>query len=511
VRLSGWRELPGQRLLSSGLLVPGLLLAAATMAATASDLVEAARRGDRAEALSLIARGADPNEAAADGTTALHWAVRAEDHQLVQALLAAGSRPNPPNRYGVTPLSLAAQTGNPAIIEALLEAGADVETASREGETVLMTAARTGRVEALRLLLDAGADVNARESWFGETALMWAVGEHHAEAARLLIARGADVNAVTKVVELPEAREDFATMVFTAKPRGGLTPLLLAAREGAIEAVDVLAQAGADLDLADPDRTSPLVMAIINAHYGVAARLVALGADPNVADAAGMGALYALVDMRTQDPLVNRPPAVPTGDVDTLDLLQRLLDAGADANLALRTSLLMRQHNFGDASLAEGATPLMRAAKYADLPALRALLAGGADPNRTLVADGANAAMVALRRAGPKAPSVTDRIEAVRLCLDAGLDLAAVNTRGESLLHQAVGVDDTVVAFLAARGASLDQRDAAGRTPLDVALGVPGPPSGARGSGATPGPAPVRESTAALLRQLMQARGGSRP
>lgn len=487
-------------------LVAWLMVAGSARVGADSRLTDAVKRGDRAALHALLADGHDATTPEPDGTTALHWAVRADDVEMARMLLEAGSDAGAANRYGVTPLSLAALNGSAALMTALLDAGADANTASPEGETVLMTAARTGRDEAVNVLLDRGAEVNARESWFGETALMWAAAENHAAVTAALVERGADLNARANEIQLPKVKVDIATMVITALPRGGLTPLLLAAREGAVEAAAVLARAGADLDAGDPDGTSPLVMAIINAHYDLAARLVEYGADPDEADSSGMGALYALVDMRTQDAMINRPFARPTGD--SLSLLEALLISGADPNLPLKTPLLARQHNFGDGALGEGATPLMRAAKYADLPAMRLLLAHGADASRT-TADGANAAMFAARRAGRNAASVPDTIEALRLCLDRGLDVNAVSERGDTLLHIAVGAGDDVVAFLAARGARLDLKDKAGRTPLDIALGVPGLPSGRRGGGA-PTPGPVRESTAALLRQLMsQAASGA--
>ena len=74
---------------------------------------------------------------------------------------------------------------------------------------------------------------------------------------------------------------------------------MYAAREGAPDAARVLAEAGADVNLTDPDGTTALVVAIINGHYDTAAVLADKGADPNIADTAGMAALYAAVDMNT--------------------------------------------------------------------------------------------------------------------------------------------------------------------------------------------------------------------
>ena len=118
-------------------------------------------------------------------------------------------------------------------------------------------------------------------------------------------------------------------MVSTPLPRGGMTALLLAAREGAVAGARALIEAGADLNLTDPDGTTPLVMAIINRHNDVAALLIEKGRQPDAADTAGMTALYAAVDLRQLGPLINRPTPKATGETDNLDLVSMLLERGA--------------------------------------------------------------------------------------------------------------------------------------------------------------------------------------
>jgi ankyrin repeat protein len=184
---------PSGRTLACGLAF--ILSLVGTGAQAASEVANAAMRGDRTELRNLIERGADVNAAQPDGATALHWAVYTDDVEAAKLLIAAKADVAARSREGATPLSLASVNGNPEIIERLLAAGADVNSPLPNGETPLMMAARTGRVEALEVLLDRGADVNATETLRGTTALMWAAANENTAAVKLLIEHGADVAA----------------------------------------------------------------------------------------------------------------------------------------------------------------------------------------------------------------------------------------------------------------------------------------------------------------------------
>src|SRR5215510_6279026 len=319
------------------------LLAAAVVSLSAAEdlrLVNAVKDGDRQAVRQLLRSRVPVDAAEADGTTPLHWAIRAGDLETAKLLLNAGARASAANRYGVTPLALAATNGDASAVLMLLDAGADPNATSSDGETVLMTAARTGRVEAARALLVRGANVNAAERFMGETALMWAAAEGHAPMVKLLAEAGASLNARSTALEFAKITFNGSTMVSTPLPRGGMTALLLAAREGALAGVQALADVGADLNAADRDGTTPLIMAILNRHNDIAALLIEKGADLSAADSSGMTALYAAVDLRQVGPLINRPTPKATSDLDNLTLVTMLLDRGASPNARLRLPIL---------------------------------------------------------------------------------------------------------------------------------------------------------------------------
>jgi len=444
------------------------------------------------------------DSASPDGTTPLHLAVRADDLAKVDKLLASGADAKAANRYGITPLYLACENANPAIIERLLKAGADPNSTSTEGETALMTVARTGVVAAAKVLLDHGARVDAREEWHGQTALMWAVNEEHPAMIKELIAHGADVNAVSNINKwerqnTSEPREKWL-------PSGGLTPLLFAARQGCVECEQILLDAGAKINTTDPDGISPVLIAIINGHYDAAGFLLNKGADPNLADETGRTALFAAVDFNTV-PVSNRPaPRIIDNQISSLDLIKLLLDKGANVNAQLKKQQPYRAKldRGQDSMLTTGSTALLRAAKAADLPAMRLLLAKGADAKLATRA-GINPLMAAAGL-GSKEEDATgrfkteaDAVEAIQLCLDAGVDINAANGQGQTALHAAALKGyDKVVQFLADRGANLTVKDKQGKTPLDAALGLAGGSGGFDGSRRD-----VHESTADLLKKLI--------
>lgn len=439
------------------------------------------------------------SSASSTSLQALQDAVRSNNLAAVQKLLAAGVNPSVANRYGVTPLSLAADNANSEMVAALLKAGADAKAMLPGGQTLVMSAARTGNAQAVKLLLDRGVDPNAKESTNGETALMWAAAENHPEAVKMLVAHGASLNVRSS--ELTYKTDRFGLEgVVTILPKGNWTALMYAAREGSTAAVQALAEAGADLNLTDPDGTSAMVIAIINAQYDAAAMLVKKGADPEVADSAGMAALFAATDMNTLSEIYGRPQRKSTSKVSALELMKILLDAGAKPNTKLKGTTLQRVHTPGDRNVGVGATPLMRAARNGDAAGMRLLLSRGADP--TLAQPGGVTALMLAAGLGRGLGVFADEyatdaqmLEAVKILLEQHVNVNAASDTGQTALHYAALSMDDVVELLVKNGANIDAADKQGRTPMDMARGKGGP--GRAGAVATP-----RLTTIELLHKL---------
>ena len=461
-------------------------------------IVDAVKAGDAARVRALIDKRVNVNERQQDGTTALHWAVDRDQREIVQMLIRAGADVKATNRYGATPLWLASVNGNAKTIAMLLEGGADARSANADGETALMVAARTGKTDAVNLLLARGADPNAKEGWRGQTALMWAAAEGHAAVIDLLVGRGADLKA---------------------RSTAGFTALLFAAREGRIAAVDALLEAGADMNESLPVRRrgpaaqnqppppplppSPpeaglnaFLLAAANAHYELAARLLDRGADANAAPQ-GYTALHQVSWVRKAGIAgSNNPAPQGSGTMDSLTFVRKLVAKGAQLN-----ARVTKRPSMGVTTLNSiGATPFLLAARTADAPLMKLLAELGADPMLTNE-DGSTPLMVAAGL-GTNAPgedpgTEPEVLEAVKVALDLGNDLNAVDKNGETAMHGAAYKHvPSVVRYLAEKGAKIEvwnRPNSKGWTPLTITEGVQ------RGMNIVSSP-----PTAAVIREVMK-------
>jgi ankyrin repeat protein len=499
------RDMP--RLGRSGV---GLLVMLGAIAAANADerrLADVVKAGDRAQVRTLLQQHADVNARAADGSTPLYWAAQQNDIATAAMLIDAGADPNIPNRYGVAPLALACVNGNAAMVEALLAASANPNAASPQGETALMTAARTGMPDVIAALVARGANVNAKESTRGQTALMWAAGEGHRGAVQALLAAGSDIQA---------------------RSSAGWTALLFAVREGQSGVVEALLDAGAKVnDAQQPsaagDRRraagpgnggggagataappaggpSALVLAVGSNHYQLAADLLERGADPN---AAGQGwtALHQITWMRKPGQGSNGPGPAGSGDMDSLELVRRLAAHGADLNARMTKRAPVGTTAFNMIA----ATPFLMAARTADAPLMRLLADLGADPLLTNE-DGTTPLMAAaglgVHSPGEDPGTEREALEAVKVALELGGDVNAIDSNGDTAVHGAAYKQfPAVVQRLVDQGAVIDlwnTKNKQGWTPLRIAVGVH------RGMNFRFSP-----PTAALLTRIMTAAGVS--
>jgi ankyrin repeat protein len=452
-------------IIRAAIAVAAILIVAMTSstASAESPLADATESLDRAKVRALLDERVDVNQAQVDGMTALHWAAYHDDLETVRVLLGAGADAKSANRYGVTALSLACTNGNAPLVELLLSSGADPNATLHGGETALMTAARTGMLDAVKALLSRGADVNAKERR-GQTALMWAAAEGHADVVQALLDAGADSRTPL---------------------RSGFTPLLFAVREGRTEVVKLLLKTGADVNEGQPKgrrvgkgphrRTSPLVLAVENGHLELAKVLLEAGADPND-QRSGFTPLHIITWVRRPnrgEEEDGAPPPMGSGEMSSLQFVRELVAHGADVNARLKRGASGRGVLNGS-----GVTPFLLATKTADIPLMRLLVELGADPLLPN-ADGCTplmaAAGIGVLAPGEEPGTEAEALEAIKLAIELGGDVNAVDKNGETAMHGAAYKSvPKVVQFLADHGAKIEvwnQKNKYGWTPLAIAEG----------------------------------------
>jgi ankyrin repeat protein len=422
--------------------------------------------------------GVHVNMPEADGTTALHWAVRRGHTAVVRLLLVVGANANAANDYGVTPLSLAASNGNAPDIEALLNAGADANASLAGGITMLMLAAGQGNSGAVNTLVSHGARVDASEPVLGETALIWAAKENHPDAIEVLVRGGANLEAQAGLKDgrvVPgDARAGSGSDIDSTSH--GSTALTYAIRSRAAAAARKLITLGANPNVAGPNGTTPLQLAIISEQFDIADLLLVKGADPNKADQFGVTPIYAATDGHTLTSIGDSPDSQSARRRNGIDIVKALLQHGANPNVQLARAVFTRGNRIGDQSIGVGVTPFMRAAWMGDVTLMQLLMDHGAD-SAAVTKSHETALMFAAGFGGRPAvePEEYDIqedkfIEAARLCLQ-GETLNMVNSKGQSALHFAAAQrGPSFVKFLVKSGAKIGLKDHQGRTALEVSV-----------------------------------------
>lgn len=508
-----------------------------------SPVADAAEKRDFSGLKKLVAQNTDVNAAQADGSTALHWAIHWDNAEAVDLLLKSGADTKAATRLNATPLYLAAESGNAVMISKLLAAGADPnQTVLSQGETPLMFAARSGNTEAVRVLLDKGATLEATEKLRGSTALLWAAEQNHADVLKLLLARGAKADAKTSVAaaggrggaggakgkgapaaakgappadaptplasaaapgspaagkgsaeakgkakggSVPDDDDPDAFARPPAGGNGGITALILATREGGLESMKVLLDAGAPINQQSANGNTALIVAAMNGNAETINYLLEHGADVNIANAQGWTPLYLTIKARTME-----KGTMPNPKVDQEGLFKAItfmLDHSVDVNARIRGNTEVHNGIAATWLRESGATAFLRASFCADLPVMKLLLAHGADPN--IATTDNTTALMALSGVGYADGFTRDfgteeeSLEAMQILIDRGAKVNETNADGVTALHGAAhknflkGID-----YLVAKGADLsirshretqyERKGGPGNTALDWATGI---------------------------------------
>jgi ankyrin repeat protein len=493
----------------------------------------AANKDDLEMAKMLLAAGANPKAATRLGEiTPLFMAATAGDAAMIDALLKAGADGKAIKANGTTALMLAASSGNADAVKVLLDRGADINAKETvHGQTALMFAAALNRTVVVKLLASRGASVDfetsvrklervrfdqdgnivedrpagsaARAGAAREGAVKPATPDAEAldtfarslgfDAAEYKIdtaaADKAQLDVLAKSVGFKEVQYIAAKKVQKAGdigfrgPRkvgpdfaGGMTALIYAAREGHMDTVKALVEAGADVNhVSGGDKMSPMVEAVINGHLDIAKYLLDKGADPNVVGLNGLAALYAVIDVQWAPKAWFPQPSVEQEKITHLELMKALLDKGANVNAQVGEKLWFRSFT-NDYTWVDpaGATAFWRAAQSGDIPAMKLLLSYKADAKLKNKADetplhaaaGIGWAWNWTVRA-PFAP-----IDAVKLCVEQGNDVNAQDNRGYTALHGAAFLgDNDMINYLVSKGAKTDLKSRAGDSIADMANG----------------------------------------
>jgi len=447
----------------------------------------AARNGNPEAVTVLLEAGADVNaREPIRGTTALMWAIEQKHPEAVKVLLAAGADPTAksggaglPRNYMAPRLNqravLLAQDRRRRAAAAGItyeeqltldqKAGAEIggqrglgQALDANGNPIVATPGRQGGAGAAAPPAPEAAPAAAAPAAPpGQTAT--------AQTGNAGRGRGrAGGQAAAQPQQDADDDSDIVVAGLVGSGGGGLTPLVFAAREGDLESATLLVDAGAPINETTEYGWTPLLTAVNNRNYQLASYLLDKGADPNIANKGGWTPLYLATDNRN---IEGGDYPVPKGDMDHLEIIEKLLQKGANPNGKIKENTLTRTIFTMQWFFEDGATPFIRAAQSSDTALMTLLLKYKADPQATTV--GGDNALTASGGIGwvegvTYERSAKENYEAMKMLLDLGLDPNHANNEGRTaLMGAAMKGHPDVIQMLVDRGAKLETHDKGNR------------------------------------------------
>lgn len=391
----------------------------------------------------LLAKGGDASIGNALKEAPLHQALEGgKDAAVVKKLLLAVENPDTPDAKGVTPFLLACKKSKSDVVEAFVFERANFHLTDRDGNTCLHMAAGNPDPAVALLLLsrETAALVNAL-NMEGRSPLHEAIRAGKVEVVRKMIAAGANLNLpdnrkTTPLHEAVLAGNTKMTLllmeagadVVKAQNAYNVPLLLLAIRSDQTEAARLFLDAGADPDLADMQRVTPLMEAVSRNNDGIAKTLLERGADVLRTDHLGKNVLHH-AGPQVSEELMSR--LIKAGaPLDAQDTRKRTpLFAAVQEHRLMTALMLLDAGAQPDLADAQGFTPLHLGLSQRKTSLVDALLRKKADPN---------IACTALRTTPLHTACSLGLEREVELLLKNGAQVNAKDHMGRTPLHNAV-------------------------------------------------------------------------
>lgn len=502
-----------------------------------------ALNGDAATTAALLKAGAKVEAVTRLGNyTPLHLASSRGHAPVIGRLLESGAVATAVTDTGVQPIHLSAQAGSVDAVTMLLAKGADINVQDRtHGRSPLVFAASQNRLDVMKMLIARGADINRPTTVIDYVERQRLDSAERAERNRAITAATGRAVADVPTVDPADRQTATAGAPAAAAPaggrgaaggraggtaaagragggragggargpsdienigkQGGMTALHYAARDGYAGVVELLLESGMNVNTPTAgDKSTPLLVAIVNGQYDIASTLLERGANPNQPNDDLMAPMFAVVNnewaLRTWYP---QPTAGHQQRTSYLALLKKLADAGADPNARVKSHVWHAAYNAGRMGVEfTGATAFWRAAYALDVEAMKLLVSVGADPHVPTMTFG-SAARANDQSGVPSVPAGgahippfhaasgvgygTSRVAqqhryvpdgwmpAAKYFLEElGVDVNIRDADGFTALHHAAARgDNDMILYLVKKGANVMAVNRAGQTTVDMA------------------------------------------